>query len=232
MDLDAKDGSILYEVPPCEYKMAISKTHVPRTELALYDVVCSDGFYKLGTSVTSCDVFHIIFKCFRHSGAEVKFKLSADALKTLQAAADAATPFEVKASGKAKAGVKVYMTEQDFKQSAQGSKNITKFVEALRLDFDKIHYPLVDEDGKVEIRIHPKSSEKTKVEWAQLLSRIPGYFTQLKKEMKDKTMSLPACGNLDLLISPPFFLYLLHIHYIYLKRVEDLNPLQNIFGGS
>lgn len=118
--------------------------------------------------------------------AQVKFTLSEETLATFQLAATAGTAFEVKPSGKPKFVQTSYLTEDDFKSTITGQKNMSLAVQALQADFEKIHYPLCSEAGTVELPSVDGSKEKTVVSWAQLLARIPGYFAHRKKTVKDK----------------------------------------------
>eukprot|EP00438_Fugacium_kawagutii_P013528 Skav223264 [mRNA] locus=scaffold1037:241907:249527:- [translate_table: standard] len=80
-------------------------------------------------------------------------------------------PFDVKASGKSKAVMTQYLTEDDFRNTSGGHKHMIRLVEALRQDFDKLHHPLISEDGYVELRAVSDGLEKIKVKWAELLVR-------------------------------------------------------------
>ena len=73
-------------------------------------------------------------------------------MKSFHAALKAGTKFEIAKKGPSKGPLPVYLTAQDFKpQTASGQKNIRKYVEAMRTDFNAIHFPLVDKNAEAPV---------------------------------------------------------------------------------
>ena len=122
----------------------------------------------------------------------MRFLLSVKALETFQSAVKAGTEFEAKSAKKQKPERMLhYLTEVDFKESAAGKANMIRFLEAQKVDQTKLYGPPVKEDGRVYLRVPgaPAASEKVPVVWKELVARLPAYFVQKYKTLKN---SLPA----------------------------------------
>ena len=122
----------------------------------------------------------------------MRFLLSVKALETFQSAVKAGAEFEAKSAKKQKPERMLhYLTEVDFKESAAGKANMIRFLEAQKVDQTKLYGPPVKEDGRLYLRVPgaPAGSEKVPVVWKELVARLPAYFVQKYKTLKN---SLPA----------------------------------------
>ena len=87
----------------------------------------------------------------------------------------------------------MYLTADDFGNSIGGRKNIVRFIQAMRCDFNALYYELVV-DGMVQLKdTHAKGFSPAC--WEELLSRIPGYFSQKYKGKGADGKTHPVCKN-------------------------------------
>lgn len=123
--------------------------------------------------------------------------MSQSAWDAFHLAASVKTPFEE--SGKSKESKAkqekqvMYLTADDFGNSIGGRKNIVRFIQAMRCDFNALYFELVV-DGMVQLKdTHAKGFSPAC--WEELLSRIPGYFSQKYKGKGADGKTHPVCKN-------------------------------------
>lgn len=118
--------------------------------------------------------------------------MSKSAWDAFHTAATVKLPFEEggKAKQKSDRQTTLFLTADDFGPNIQGRKNIHRFVQAMKSDFDGLYYDLVV-DGMVQLKdTHAK--DFTPACWDELLARIPGYFQQKYSKGKADGMSYPV----------------------------------------
>ncbi|OLP85167.1 hypothetical protein AK812_SmicGene33875 [Symbiodinium microadriaticum] len=111
--------------------------------------------------------------------------LDEDALQAYARVADAQVALVPDASDKkAKPTQTTFWIEEDFRNCAPGKTNMKAFVMLMKRDWEKMHSPVVDEEGVIDLG-------STKTHWEALLARVPAYFAREESKRKSAGLDVP-----------------------------------------
>ena len=88
----------------------------------------------------------------RHDENRLHISLDEAGLRAYANAAEAKLPLDVAAADKkARPSQTTYFVEDDFKNTNPGKVNMKTFVLMMKKDWEGMHYPLVDDDGSINL---------------------------------------------------------------------------------